>query len=226
MIPNSFSKVNDQALSLIIIYNIVDLGLVNFLVNLIIIIICKCMLSFTNKGPHTAYFRSILKSFCPLVFFSCFGLVLTAVIYAYFAICVTSTLLLLLLQTKAHIHTTQVKAPCTRRQCCSVEHLSVLLSSSKMHPFALILHFFFHEGCMFLLPNMDFNVESWCKFYTTSLKSTQGIRHVRTPGKQRFRTQWSLPLCVFTCELSHNPILQPTTISSKTALDPHPQVML
>ena len=28
----------------------------------------------------------------------------------------------------------------------------------------------------------------------------------------RFRTQWSLPLCVFTCELSHNPSLQPTTI--------------
>ena len=43
----------------------------------------------------------------------------------------TSTLLLLLLQTKAHIHTTQVKDPCTRRQCCSMGHLSVLLSCLK-----------------------------------------------------------------------------------------------
>lgn len=186
------------------------------------------MFSFSNKGPHTACLWSILMSLCPLLFFSCFGSVLAAIFYAdfVFVICVTSTLLLLLLQTKAHIHTTQVKAPCTRRQCCSVERLSVLLSSSKMHPFALILHSFFHEGCMFLLPYMDFNAGSCCKFYTTSLKSTQGIRHVRAPGKRRFRTQWSLPLCVFTCELFHNPILQPTTISCKTALNPHPQVML
>ena len=70
---------------------------------------------------------------------------------------------------------------------------------------------FFHEVCMFLLPYMGLIVESWCKFDSTSLKSTQGIRYVQAPGKQRFRTQWSLPLCVFTCE-SHNPSLQPTTI--------------
>lgn len=81
-----------------------------------------------------------------------------------------------------------------------------------MHPRALILHPFFHEVCMFLLPYMDLSVGSWCKFDSTSLKSTQGIRYVQAPGKQRFRTQWSLPLCVFTCELSHNPSLQPTTI--------------
>lgn len=69
-----------------------------------------------------------------------------------------------------------------------------------MHPRALILHPFFHEVCMFLLPYMDLSVGSWCKFDSTSLKSTQGIRYVQAPGKQRFRTQWSLPLCVFTCE--------------------------
>lgn len=107
-----------------------------------------------------------------------------------------------------------------------MERLSVLLSSSEMHPCALILHPFLHDGCMFLLPYMDLNVGSWWKVYTTPLKSTQGIRHMHTPGKQRFRTQWPLPLCVFTCELPHNPILHPTTISFNSALDPHPDGML
>lgn len=53
-----------------------------------------------------------------------------------------------------------------------------------MHPHALILHPFFHEVCMFLLPYMDLSVGSWCKFDSTSLKSTQGIRYVQAPGKQ------------------------------------------
>lgn len=51
--------------------------------------------------------------------------------------CVSSTSLLLLLQTKAHIHTIQVKAPCAHS---SEQHLSVLLSFSNIHPCCLIVH--------------------------------------------------------------------------------------
>lgn len=43
---------------------------------------------------------------------------------------------------------------------------------------------------------LDFSVMSWCTFYTTCLKSTHCSRHVHTPGKERFRSQWSLPLCL------------------------------
>lgn len=84
-----------------------------------------------------------------------------------------------------------------------------------MHPCALILHPFFHEAFMFLLPYMDFNVGSWCKFYTTRLKSSQGTRHVHAPGKQRFRTQWSLPLCVFTCDYLRIPSCNPQAYPAK-----------
>lgn len=104
---------------------------------------------------YEGFFWLNFKSYCSLVFYHCFCLLNLLHPYFVSAIHVTSTLLLLLLQTKAHIHTTQVKDPCSCRQCCSVEHLSVLLSFLKIRPCAPVLHPLFREGCMFLLPYMD-----------------------------------------------------------------------
>lgn len=150
------------------------------------------------------------------------------IVYVYFVyfIHVTSTVLLLLSQTKAHTHTTQVKAPYTRAVllCTASECSPFLLKDASLFPSSPPP--LSHERCMFLLPYMDLNVGSWCKVYTTPLKSIQGIWHMHALGRQRFGTQWSLPCCVFTCELPQNPILQPTSIPCKTAPVPHPDEML
>lgn len=84
--------------------------------------------------PRGCRVRNPSKTFCQ----TAFRVFLPADVF-----CGSSTLLLLLFQTEAHIHTTQVKAT---RAHSSEQHLSVLLSLSNLHPCSLIAHPFLPCG--------------------------------------------------------------------------------
>lgn len=196
---------SDQALFL----HIVDLGLINFLIpnnkyNLQLFL-------FTNKGPNTIWFWShwfyqsfnIRCSLCKFCFCHACHINLTASAFT----------------DKGSYSYNSGKGP--------LHSQAVLLygaseCSLSMHPYALILRPFPMKGASLCYLTWYSMSGIWCKYHTACLKSTQGIRHVHTPGKQRFRTQWSLPLCIFTCELSHNPILQPKTVSCKAWCSKNP----
>lgn len=101
----------------------------------------KDKINFNGDLSRGALAYSVLESFAKVCSYTwstlCTATVCQAVVLSLIVsvIHVTSPLLLLLLQTKAHIHTTQVKAPCAPRHGAS----ECLLSSRTMQPCALIL---------------------------------------------------------------------------------------
>lgn len=110
------------------------------------------------------------------------------VISAYFVsvVHVTSTLLLLLLQTKALIHTTQVKTfalPDTH-PCAPILH--PFPPSPLTADASAALRGFLCGGLAYIL-------------HRSFLIHTEQQNHRRCGETGRFRTQWSLLLCVFTC---------------------------
>lgn len=160
----------------------------------------------TNKEPYI-FIWSVPMLFACWLFLLLLQVIeafTAVVISAYFVsvVHVTSTLLLLLLQTKALIHTTQVK---TFALPDIAALWSIWVSSSfslKTHPCAPILHpfppspltadvsaalrGFLCGGSVYIL-------------HRSFLIHPEQQNHRRCGETGRFRTQWSLLLCVFTC---------------------------
>lgn len=135
-------------------------------------------MSGNNYNLHfCSHFISLLRSL---------SLWIADIVYVYFVYFVTSTVLLLLSQTKGHTHTTQVKAPCTQTVllCGASECSPFLLKDASLFPCPP--HPLPHEGCMVLLPYMDLNVGSWCKVYTTPFSPFRASDKCTLRGETEF----------------------------------------